>query len=470
MRFPAMRHIILAASIFILLATATTTLAADDGSITPKMAKSLRDSLKMDGPTRAMQNALTGNDAGKLAVNRSIVQAHNDVFSHKIKAKGITNQKKSGRCWLFASLNIMRPAVIEKYKLEGFEFSQSYLAFWDKLEKANCFLEFMIELAGSKPLDRELDYFMKDPIPDGGWWRYSVALIDKYGVVPKEIMPESYSSENTAAMNKVLKNKLRVDAVKLRAMAAKKKPMAEIRAAKNKMIAQVYRILVMNYGSPPPEFSYRYVDKDKKVSEMKKYTPKSFYKEWVGVDLSQYVNLSHDPTQPLNKHYRLRRVKNIVGTPELYYVNVPIKVLKDLSVKALMDDQPVLFAADAGKDMDRDKGIMQVGLYDFASIYDVDLKMSKTDRLLTRHGVVNHAMVFIGVDMKDKKPVKWLVENSWGKDRGKGGMWTLYDKWFDEHVYSIIVKKAYVPNEVLKVFNEKAVELPPWSSMNLMCK
>lgn len=167
-----------------MLATVAAAVAGDDGSISPKLAKSLRDSLKMDGATRALQNALTGTDAKTLAVNRAIVQGHNDVFSHKIKAKGITNQKKSGRCWLFAGLNIMRPAVIEKYKLEGFEFSQSYLAFWDKLEKANCFLEFTIELADRKPLDRELDFFMKDPIPDGGWWRYVVALVDKYGGRP----------------------------------------------------------------------------------------------------------------------------------------------------------------------------------------------------------------------------------------------------------------------------------------------
>ncbi len=468
MSFSALRNVMFTASI--LLASAAAALAGDDGSISPKVAKSLRDSVKIKGSTRALQNALTAADAKTLAVNRAILQGHNNVFNHKIKAKGITNQKSSGRCWLFASLNILRPAVIEKYKLEGFEFSQSYLAFWDKLEKANCFLEFMIELGDRKPLDRELDFFVKDPIPDGGWWRYVVALVDKYGVMPQEIMPETYSSEHTSTMNKILQNKLRVDAVKLRGMVAKKKPMAEIRAAKQKMLAEVYRILVLNYGRPPSEFSYRYVDKDKKVSEMKKYTPQSFYKEWVGEDLSQYVNLCNDPTQPYNKHYRMRRIKNIMGTPEMYYVNVPIKVLKDLAAKALMDDQPVLFAADAGKDMDREKGIMQLGLYDYASIYGVDLKLSKADSLRVRHGVANHAMVFIGVDMQDKKPVKWLVENSWGKDRGKGGFWTMYDKWFDEHLYSIIVKKAYVPNDVLKIYNEKAVELAPWSSMNLMCR
>lgn len=451
----------------ILLTTATAAPAVGDSSISPKLLKSMRNSLEMDNSTRALQNALTGTDVRTLAVNRSIVQMHNDVFSHKIKAKGITNQKKSGLCWLYASLNIMRPAVIEKYNLEGFEFSQTHLAFWDKLEKANTFLEFMIELGGRKPLDRELDYLMKDPITDGGWWRFTVALIDKYGVVPLEIMPETHSSKHTSTMNRVLQNKLRVDAVKIRAMVAKKKPLAEIRAAKKEMLAEVYRILVMHYGRPPAKFSYRFIDKDKKVSEMKTYTPKSFYKEWVGVDLSQYVNLCNDPTQPYNKHYRLRRVKNIMGTPELYYVNVPIDVLKDIAVKTLMDGQPVLFGADAGQDMDRTKGIMQVGLFDYAAIYGVDLKLSKADSLLTRHGMANHAMVFIGVDMKGKKPVKWLVENSWGKTRGNGGLWTLYDKWFDEHIYSIIVKKAYVPNKVLKIYQQKPIELPPWSSMNL---
>ncbi len=223
---------------------------------------------------------------------------------------------------------------------------------------------------------------------------------------------------------------------------------------------------MISYGQPPAEFAYRYVDKDKKVSELKKYTPQTFYKAWVGVDLSQYVQICDDPTQPYGKHYRMRRVRNVVGSPDVHYVNLPIDSLKSMVAKSVIDDQPILFSADALKDMDRDNGIMQVGLYDYSKIFGVDLTLGKADRLKTRDGAPNHAMIFIGVNIQDNKPSKWLVENSWGKEHGKGGLWTMYDRWFDEHVYSIIVKKAYVPNGVLKMFQEESVELPPWAPMN----
>lgn len=440
--------------------------ADDDGSLNSELTTNLQTSVKLDRASQALRNALTGTDAKKLAVNRTVVQGHNNVFNHKVKTKGVTNQQKSGRCWLFAALNAMRPAVIEKYKLDGFEFSVNHLAFWDKLEKANFFLETVIELRDRDTLDRELDYFMKSPIPDGGWWSYAAVLIEKYGVMPKEAMAESYSSENTAVMNDVLTTKLRIDAMKLRRMAAEEKSVKELRNAKCEMLQDIYRILVMNYGRPPAEFTYRFVDKDKKVGELKTYTPKSFYKECVGNDLDQYVHICDDPTQPYGKHYRLRRVSNMVGSPEVDYVNVPIDVLKSIAVKSLIDGQPVTFAADARRDMDRTDGIMQVGLFDYGAIYGIDLAISKADRLTTREGAANHAMTFIGIDIQNDKPAKWLVENSWGKSRGQNGLWTMYDRWFNLHVYSINVKKAYVPNSVLKVFQEEPVELPAWTPMN----
>jgi bleomycin hydrolase len=463
-----MRFRILLSVAFAALVCCTTMspLAADDGRLDPALTANLRHSLNMDGPTQALLNALTATDAKKLAVNRAIVQGHNDLFNHRIKTKGITDQKKSGRCWLFAGLNMMRPAVIEKYKLDEFEFSLNYLAFWDKLEKANFFLETVIDLRQRDPLDRELDYFLKDPIGDGGWWDYVVALVDKYGVVPNEVMTETYPSENTDVMNDVLAAKLRVDAAQLRRMAAEKKSVGQLREAKRQMLREVYRILVMNYGQPPAQFVYRYADKNKKVSKPKTYTPQSFYKDWVGVDLSQYVQVCNDPTHPYQKHYRLRRLTNMVGSPEVHYANVPIDALKNTAVKSIIDREPVDLYGDEKADMDRDKGIMQVGLYDYGKMYSVDLTLSKADRMRTRQGGPGHVMVFIGVDIQDNKPVKWLVENSWGKEHGKNGLWTMYDNWFDEHVYGIIVKKAYVPNSVLKIFQEEPVELPPWTPIN----
>jgi len=441
---------------------------ADDGSLAPEFVKRLRGSVKMDASTRALQNALTSGDPKAMVLNRRIVQQHDNVFSHKIKAKEITNQAASGRCWMFASLNILRPVVIEKHKLKDFEFSESYVAFWDKLEKANAFLEDMIALADRKPLDRELDFLLSllsGMGTDGGYWDFAVALIEKHGLVPKSIMPETHNSQNTAAMNSVLERVLRIDATKLRALAAQKKSLDELRAAKKRMLAQIYRILVLNYGEPPAEFTYRFVSKKDKVGPAKRYTPQSFYKECVGVDLSQYVTLGHDPTNDYRRHYRLRRIRGVVGAPEFHYVNAPIETLKQTALKSVLADEPVWFGADVTHDMDRADGIMQVGLFDFGAAYGVDLTHSKADRLLMRGAVSNHAMVFLGVDVRDGKPVKWLVENSWGGDRGNKGFWTMYDRWFNENVFSIVIRKAYVPNDLLAIYQEDAVELPPWAPM-----
>lgn len=463
MRIRIVRAIV--GGVFVACFLAVAPLSAEDGRLTPELTKELRDSFKMDAATRAIQNAVTGNDPKALVLNRDIVKAHDSVFSHKIKGKAITNQRASGRCWLFASLNILRPAVIEKQKLKDFEFSESHLAFWDKLEKANVFLEDMIAMADRKPFDREMDFFLKDPIPDGGYWKYCVALVKKYGVVPNSVMPETAPSGNTAIMNAVLERLLRVNASKLRAMAAEKKPMAELRKAKKEMLAEIYRVLVLHYGEPPAKFTYRFVDKNDKVGEWKEYTPRSFYEKCVGVDLDEYVALCDDPTHPYRKHYELRRIRNLVGTPAVDYVNVPADTLKDLAVKCLLADEPVWFGADATNDMDRAQGIMEVDLYDFGALYGVDLNQSKADRLFTRGGMANHAMVLVGVDVRDKRPVKWLVENSWGGDRGDKGYWTMYNKWFDEHVYGVIIRRAYVPNDLLMTFKEKPIELPPWAPM-----
>ena len=269
-----------------------------------------------------------------------------------------------------------------------------------------------------------------------------MALIEKYGMMPKEAMPETFPSENTPMMNQVLETKLRSDTVQLRRMAAEKKSLPQLREAKRKMLAEIYRILVLNYGQPPTEFTYRYADRDGKISPPKKYTPQSFYKEWVGLDLSQYVHLFNDPTHPYGKHYRMRRVRNIVGAPEVHYINVPIEALKSIVAKSIVDKQPVPFSCDVGRDTDTESGIMQPGFYDYASIYGVDLTLSKADRLNTRGGAPTHAMLFIGVDIQNDKPVKWLVENSWGRARGKDGLLMMYDKWFEEHVYGAVGQKG----------------------------
>ncbi|MBN2317235.1 MAG: C1 family peptidase [Sedimentisphaerales bacterium] len=440
----------------------TPRLLADSGGLTDDTIDKIRSSFKMDDHTRAMYNAITNTNITDLALNRDILREHTEIFSHKIEAKGITNQKSSGRCWLFAGLNVMRPAVIEKHNLKGFEFSQNYLAFWDKLEKANSFLEHIIEFRDRDILDREMEFILRQPIPDGGYWENVVNLVEKYGVVPQEIMPETNSSGNTGSMNKLISRKLRADAARLRRMHEKNKPVEKLRDRKTHMLAEVYKMLVMNLGEPPREFQWRFEDANSTISKLKTYTPKSFYDDFVGVDLRQYVDIFNDPSKSYGKHYSIALTRNLYDGDDAHFANVEMETLKAIAVKALLADEPLWFSCDVGKDQSKDHGIMAMELFDYDSIYGTKMAMTKAERSLFRESVPNHAMVFIGIDMHNDKPVKWLVENSWGSDKGSKGRWTLYDSWFDTNVYSIIVKKEYVPEEVLKIFEQPVIKRPVW--------
>jgi bleomycin hydrolase len=443
---------------------------AEDGGLSTGTIDEIRSSMAMDAHTRAMYNAITNTNINDLAINRDILRADNDVFSHKIKAKGICNQKSSGRCWLFAGLNIMRPAVIEKYKLGNFEFSQNYLAFWDKMEKANCFLEQMIELRDHDPLEREMTILLRSPIGDGGWWKYVVDLIEKYGVVPKEIMPETNSSGNTSMMNRLVGRKLRSDAAELRAMNGEGKTLDELHKKKKSMLAEVFRMLVVNLGEPPTEFEWRFEDRDSVVSEAKSYTPQEFYTEFVGVDLNEYVNVFNDPSKDYGKHYAIEYSRDMYDKDDIDFANTSIDILKEAAMKSVLADEPVWFACDVGKDQSREHGIMAVNIYDYGPIYGTDWNLTKAERSIYRESAPNHAMVFVGVDVRDGRPVKWLVENSWGSDKGDAGYWHLYDTWFDEHVYNVIVKREFVPEAVLAVYEQDPIVLPPWDPMYELIK
>ena len=449
----------------LLIALTASALFADEGALTNKTIDKIRSSFKMDTHTRTMYNSITNNDISGLALNRDVLRQHNEIFSNKIKTKGITNQKKSGRCWLFAGLNILRPKVIEKYNLKKFEFSQNYLAFWDKMEKANCFLERIIEFRDRDILDRQMEFILRKPVPDGGYWESVINLIEKYGVVPKEIMPETNSSGNTGLMNALISRKLRADAVKLRGMHKQKKSVGKLRKEKTKMLADTYKMLVMNLGEPPTEFQWRFEDQNSVVSEMRAYTPKSFFEDFVGVDLNEYVDLFNDPAKEYGKHYQLSLSKNVYDGDDVHFANIKVEMLKDIAAKSVLGNEPVWFACDVGKDQSKEHGIMAMSMYDYGSIYNVDMSMSKAQRALFRESVPNHAMVFLGVDINNEKPVKWLVENSWGKEKGSEGLWTLYDTWFDTNVYSIIVREKYVPEEILKIYEQPAIILPPWDPM-----
>jgi bleomycin hydrolase len=436
--------------------------ALGDG-LDQKTLDHLRGSCNLTGTNRAIYNAATGNLLSQLALNREILDKDNDLFSHSLKRQSITNQKASDRCWLYSALNVLRPEVMRKYKLDNLEFSENYLAFWDKLEKANRFLDYMIELADRDPLDREMSMLLRKPVEEGGWWDYAAALIDKYGVVPIAAMPEAANSENSGLLLSLLSQKLRVDAVALRKMKKDGKTSAELQAAKHKMLEEVYRMLVLSVGEPPRAFVWRYAEKDGKPTVPETLTPRQFYKEKIGIDLSQYVSLMNHPMHPYGKHYVFARSRNMSDGRDQHFLNVEVADMKKWAAKSICDGQPVCFGCDVGRDQDR--GIMALGLRDYQSLLGVDLSLDKADGLLMRGSASTHVMVFVAVDLVDGKPLKWKVENSWGKDKGKDGYWHLYDSWFDRYVYGLAIRKAYLPRKTLQLLDEKPTTLPMWDPL-----
>jgi bleomycin hydrolase len=430
--------------------------------LTPNQVKDLLHSIKMDNQTRAAMNAVTNNDIKDLALNRDIAAVNDDAFSFKLPTKGITNQESSGRCWMFAGLNLMRQKVVKKYNLDDFELSQSYLAFWDLFEKSNVFLEYIIETRNRDILDRELDKRLDQPIDDGGYWDYVVNLVQKYGVVPKKSMGETRSSANTGRMQQILTMLLRRDAATLRSLAAKGKTAAELRVEKPKMLQEALRVLVINYGMPPSEFEWRTTDSTGKAGAPVMYTPQKFYSDVIGVDLSGYVSLANYPIHPFGKNYVISTTHSMADKPDVSFINVDAQQMKSYVLKALLDSNRVWFGCDVGHEAYSKKGLLVKGVYNYEELFGVKLDMTKTERLNYRDESSNHAMVFVGVDVVDGKPRKWRVENSWGKDRGDEGFFTMSDDWFDDYVLNVIVPKQYLPADVLAIAQEKPTPLPIW--------
>lgn len=457
------------------LVTSMNTRAESPGALTPELLANLRDGYEMDAGDRARHNAVTNAEINKLALNREIVAGEDGHFSHKIKTKGITNQKSSGRCWMFAGFNVMRPKVINELGLDGFEFSNAYLQFWDKMEKSNLYLEDIIELRDVDRLDREWLLVNEWLVGDGGWWNYVTGLISKYGAVPSSVMPETHSSENTSTMNKVLARLLHSQAAALIKAGEAGSGEKALRTMKEKSLKEIYRFLAINLGEPPTEFEWRYQVKskdgkedetvevaDKNLTSARSYTPQSFYKEFVGIDLNEFVCLYNDPSQEMNAHYRFHRARNIAGEDDMNFVNIEISQMKEIAVKSVLANQAMWFAVNMSEDQSREHGMMEVDLYDYETLFDVKLDLSKAERSRFGAGASNHAMVLTGVDLKEGKPTKWLVENSWGDEKGNKGRWTLYDDWFTEHVYTIIVHRKHVPKETLAIFDQAAKVLPAW--------
>ncbi len=418
-------------------------------------------------------NAVAKSGIGAVALSRETVNSVDHTFSNLIETPEATNQKKSGRCWLFAGLNSFRVAAMKKMNLEKFELSQSYLMFWDKLEKANYFLENIIETV-NEPLDgRLVMWLLAEPLSDGGQWDMFVNLIEKYGVVPKFAMPETESSSSSYAMNDLLIGKLREYARLIREKHVQGKSPDAIRQNKQEMLNEFYRMLCIHLGKPPAKFFWEWRDKDKKFKRHGDITPKEFFDKYVALDLDDMVCLINAPTKdkPFKKMYTVQYLGNIVGGHPVRYLNVELKTLKNEAKQMIIDEQPVWFGCDVGPMMEKNLGVLDFEIYNYELVLGTKFELDKAGRLDYGHSKMTHAMVFTGVDVDDSgKPIKWRVENSWGKENGDKGYLLMTDKWFDEYLYEVAVSKKYLSPELLQVLDTEPVVLPPWDPMGSLAR
>ena len=434
----------------------------EKGGIDAAMLQRISQSYTGSAEQRAVKNALASNSIAVLAINADNLAMCDTHFSHRVTTKGITDQKSSGRCWLFTGLNVLRAKMIQKYDLPEMEFSQNYNSFYDQLEKANLFLQAIIDTRDLPMDDRKVDWLMHNPIGDGGQFTGVSNLITKYGVVPKSAMPETFQSNNTSQMAMILKLKLREWALELREI----KP-AKAMERKEQMLSEVYRILVECLGVPPTEFEWTRYDKAGNVVSTKTYTPKSFYDEYIGEDLeNNYVMIMNDPTREYGKVYEIEYDRHVYDGENWLYINLPIERVKELAIASLKDNTPMYFSCDVGKFMDRTKGTLDIANFDYASLFNTTFNMNKKQRIQTYASGSSHAMTLIAVDLDaEGNAKKWMVENSWGPASGWKGNLIMTDEWFEEYMFRVVIEKKYIPEDVLKILEQKPTLLPAWDPM-----
>ena len=433
-----------------------------DGGISTEMLGKIREGYTATPEQKAVKNALASSSIATLAINADNLAMCDTHFSHQVKTVGITDQASSGRCWLFTGLNVLRAKMIDKYDLPGFEFSQNYNSFYDLLEKSNLFLQAIIDTRDLELTDRKVDWLLKNPIGDGGQFTGVSNLIMKYGVVPKAAMPETYQSNNTSNMAMILKLKLREFALELREL----KP-AKATERKVEMLTEIYRILVECLGVPPTEFEWARYDKQGQLVSCKKYTPKSFYEEYIGEDLEKnYIMVMNDPSREYNKVYEIEYDRHVYDGENWLYINLPIERVKELAIASIKDNTAMYFSCDVGKFFDRKKGTLDLANFDYASLFGTSFPMNKKQRIQTFSSGSSHAMTLIAVDLDEQgNAKKWMVENSWGAASGYKGCVIMTDEWFEGYMFRVVVERKYVPEDILKLLEQEPIMLPAWDPM-----
>lgn len=440
--------------------------APKNGGIDEAMMNRLRASFKNEASDKAIRNALNGNDIDVLATSAENKNLYDDNFSHRVKSKGITDQKSSGRCWLFTGLNVLRSQIMDEHNIPQLELSQNYNFFYDQLEKANLFLQAVIDTSNLPYDDKKVEWLFHNPLSDGGQYTGLADNLTKYGIVPKSAMVETYSSSNTTKMARMIKRKLREGGLKLRRMQESGASAANLAQEKESVLKDVYRILSLTLGVPPTEFTWTRKDKDGKVVSTKTYTPQQFYEEFAGNDLKNgYVMLMNDPTREYYKLYEIDYDRHTYDGQNWTYINLPVEEIKKMAIESIKGDEMMYFSCDVGKFLDRDRGLLDPGNYDYESLFGVNFGMDKSDRIRSFDSASSHAMTLVAVDLDENgNPTKWMVENSWGPGANDGHL-IMTDKWFDEYMFRLVVNKKYVPADILKILKQTPELLPAWDPM-----
>ena len=440
-------------------------------NITLSNIRKFNKSFNSSTSNQLARNALIQNDINKVAVHWENFSKINHIFSNTIsKQLPVTNQKSSGRCWGFAGLNLLRLEIVKNYNLSNFEFSQNYFMFWDKLEKANYFLENILKTLDQNYDSRLMMHLLQAPVQDGGQWDMFVNLIEKYGLVPKSVMPETNHSSKSSMMNYFLTHKLRECAFILRKSKKPRTTIKQLRSKKEEMMSVIYSLLCMFLGNPPIKFDWSIKDKNNKFTRFNNVDPLDFYRKFTKVKLKNKVCLINAPmsNKKMNELYTIDFLGNVVGGNIIKYANVEINELKKAAIKSIKNNEAVWFGCDVGKMFNRELGIMDMDLYDYEKLFDTKFKMNKASRLEYGDSAMTHAMLFTGVDLKRNTPRKWRVENSWGDKNGDKGYYLMSDSWFDEYNYEVVVDKKYLSNKTLKIFNKEPQNLEPWDPMGAL--
>ncbi len=438
--------------------------------ITKAQIAAHRAAFAADPSAQVAQNAVCGQDVNSLTLNRAKVQQMDDTFSTKLDEWTVTHQKRSGRCWLFATLNLFRVGAMNKMNLKEFEFSQAHIHFWDKFERSNHFLETMTARASMDIDDRTTHFMLHDPIGDGGQWNMAMNLIRKHGLVPKSAYPESHSSSETRFMNASLKEILRTAASELFALVEQGATADAIAAHKEARMGDVWRLLCIHLGTPPERFDWQWRDKDKEFHRAGSMTPQEFVDTYVTIDWEDYVCLVHDPRNAYYQTYTVDCLQNVVGSKPVTYLNIPIAEMKAITQRLLEEDTPVWMGCDVGKQIDRERGLWDAQLFDLQELYGVSYGMDKVARLRFGQTMMTHAMLFTGVDVVDGTPRRWRVENSWGVENGIKGFYTMNDSWFDEYMFEIAAPTSHLSDQMKAGLLTEPVALPAWDPMGSLAR